>query len=110
MHKQAVQVKTILENLYQKYNHVEFIPPNPLQWVYRYKKNTDREIVAFIAAALAYGRVEQINKSLEKLFAVMGQSPADFVSDFKQRGHVLLLRDLSIASIPARTSPICLCF
>jgi uncharacterized protein (TIGR02757 family) len=83
--KQAGQIKAVLDDLYRRYNHAQFIPPDPLQWVYRYKYKADREIVAFLAAAIAYGRVEQINKSLEKLFAVMGKSPADFVCDFGKR-------------------------
>ena len=85
MRKQSAQIKTVLEDLYSKYNHAELISPDPLQWVYCYKANADREIVAFLASALAYGRVEQINKSLEKLFAVMGNSPVDFVMSFDQR-------------------------
>ena len=40
------------------------------------------EIVAFLAADLAYGRVQQIEKSLTALFAVMGSSPSAFVRDF----------------------------
>ena len=40
------------------------------------------EIVAFLAADLAYGRVQQIEKSLAALFAVMGKSPSAFVRDF----------------------------
>jgi uncharacterized protein (TIGR02757 family) len=83
--KRSDQVKAVLEDLYRRYNHAEFIPPDPLQWVYRYTHKADREIVGFLAAALAYGRVEQINNSLEKLFAVMGKSPADFVHDFDTR-------------------------
>jgi uncharacterized protein (TIGR02757 family) len=79
------QIKAVLDDLYRRYNHARFIPPDPLQWVYRYKHKADREIVAFLSAALAYGRVEQINNSLEKLFAVMGKSPADFVCDFSKR-------------------------
>ena len=81
----TLAVKNILEELYRKYNHPQFIPPDPLQWVYRYKSKANREIVAFLASALAYGRVEQINKSLEKLFSIMGKSPADYVSEFNPR-------------------------
>jgi uncharacterized protein (TIGR02757 family) len=83
--KKAGQIKTIFEDLYSKYNHREFIPPDPLQWVYRYRTKADKEIVAFFASALAYGRVEQINKSLEKLFAVMGKNPADYTMNFTNR-------------------------
>jgi uncharacterized protein (TIGR02757 family) len=45
------------------------------------------EIAAFLASALAYGRVQQIEKSLAGLFGRMGNSPSEFVSNFdgKQR-------------------------
>jgi len=42
------------------------------------------EIAALLAAVLAYGRVEQIEKSLTGLFARMGNSPFEFVSGFNQ--------------------------
>jgi uncharacterized protein (TIGR02757 family) len=45
------------------------------------------EIAAFLASALAYGRVQQIEKSLADLFGRMGSSPSEFVGNFdsKQR-------------------------
>jgi len=76
------QIKNVLEKLYDRYNHREFIKPDPLQFVYRYSNREDKEIVAFLAAALAYGRVQQIEKSLNDLFGRMGASPYVFVRDF----------------------------
>ena len=58
--KQIRQVKNVLERLYEKYNHHSFIKPDPLQFVYEYRRKADIEIVAFLASALAYGRVGQI--------------------------------------------------
>ncbi len=75
-------LKKILEDLYLKYNHQEFIPPDPLQFVYKYNRKKDREVAAFFSSAMAYGRVEQIEKSLIKLFGLMGNSPYDFILDF----------------------------
>jgi len=40
------------------------------------------EIVALLAASLAYGRVQQIQKSLTDLFERMGESPYAFVQGF----------------------------
>ena len=74
--------KNVLDKLYDKYNHNELIKPDPLQFVYQYDKPTDREIVALLAADLAYGRVEQIQKSLTNLFGRMGESPYEFVRGF----------------------------
>jgi uncharacterized protein (TIGR02757 family) len=77
-----VKLKKILEGLYSRYNHRNLIKPDPLQFVYQYTEPSDREIVAFLAAALAYGRVEQIEKSLSNLFTRMGKSPYAFVQGF----------------------------
>jgi uncharacterized protein (TIGR02757 family) len=78
------QIKELLERLYTKYNHHEFIPPDPLQFLYKYADPADREVVALLSAELAYGRVEQIEKSLNDLFGRMGESPYSFVRSFKE--------------------------
>jgi uncharacterized protein (TIGR02757 family) len=78
------QIKELLERLYIKYNHPEFIPPDPLQFIYKYSNPADREVVALLSAELAYGRVEQIEKSLNDLFERMGESPYAFVINFSQ--------------------------
>ncbi len=75
-------MKNILENLYTKYNHRRFVPPDPLQFVYRYSDRRDMEIVALLSAVLAYGRVAQIEKSLIRLFDFFGDSPYEFVLNF----------------------------
>jgi len=76
------QLRQTLERLYAKYNRREFIPPDPLQFLYRYDDCAEMEVVGFLSAALAYGRVRQIEKSLNDLFGRMGQSPYAFVRGF----------------------------
>jgi len=73
--------KRCLEKLYDRYNRREFIHPDPLEFVYRYDRIEDREIVALVASSLAYGRVGQILKSVEKILEKMGESPARFVRE-----------------------------
>jgi uncharacterized protein (TIGR02757 family) len=82
--KQQTKLQTLLEGLYSRYNHRSFIEPDPLQFVYRYRNPADMEIVAFLAAELAYGRVQQIQKSLTNLLARMNGSPFEFVSNFDE--------------------------
>lgn len=79
------RIKRILDGLYRRYNRRNLIKPDPLQFVYRYSDRQDREIVAFLAAALAYGRVQQIEKSLTDLLGRMGDCPFEFVRDFDGR-------------------------
>lgn len=99
MDKRLVVIKDVLERLYVKYNHREFtgfpfcnalqngvpIKPDPLQFVYHYSNPADMEMVAFLAAELAYGRVQQIQKSLTDLLVRMGASPFEFVLNFDKQ-------------------------
>ncbi|MBN2594415.1 MAG: TIGR02757 family protein [Sedimentisphaerales bacterium] len=82
MDKHTAQIRNVLEKLYKKYNRRELISPDPLQFVYHYSKPADLEVTAFLASALAYGRVEQIEKSLKNLLSRMGDSPYEFVINF----------------------------
>lgn len=77
-------IKNILEKLYSRYNHRDLINPDPLQFIYNYSDPVDMEIAGLLSAALAYGRVEQIQNSLNKLFSIMGKNPCEFVLSFNQ--------------------------
>ena len=81
-HDGVVGLKTLLERIYQRYNHRECIGADPLQFAYRFADPADVEIAAFLAAALAYGRVEQIQRSVNDLLARMGDGPRRFVWGF----------------------------
>lgn len=83
--KDIKTLKTRLEKLYTKYNKKSLISPDPLQFVYNYDNPLDKEIIALISSALAYGNVRQIQTSLTKLFACLGPHPHDFVSNFTVR-------------------------
>jgi len=86
------QLKGLLESLYNACNDRKHIDHDPLQFLYKYSTRRDREIAAYFAACLAYGRVEQIEKSLTNLFARLGHSPFDFVRNFNA-ADVRKLRD-----------------
>lgn len=74
-----------LEDMYLKYHHPEFIHPDPLEFLIRYPATADREIVALVAALLAYGRVEQILRSVERVVSRLNPSPWDFLSTASPR-------------------------
>ena len=76
------ELHEVMERLYSRYNHFELIKPDPLQFVYRYSEPRDMEIAGFLAAVLAYGRVQQIEKSVDNLLSRMGSSPFEFVVNF----------------------------
>jgi uncharacterized protein (TIGR02757 family) len=76
------QLKQVLEKLYRRYNRHSLIKPDPLQFVYRYSKPRDMEIAGLLAAVLAYGRVQQIERDLTDLMQRLGPSPYEFVRIF----------------------------
>jgi uncharacterized protein (TIGR02757 family) len=77
-------LKAALDGLYAEYNRADAIP-DPIDIVRRYPEGADREVVGFCAAGLAFGRVASVLRSVERLLAVMGPSPAGFVRRFDPR-------------------------
>ena len=77
--EQAVS-KERLEELYRKYNRRDCIHPDPLEFVLNYDDQSDREMVALIASSLAYGRVEQILRSVSSVLDAMGR-PSEFLAE-----------------------------
>ena len=75
-----------LEDLYRTFDHVD-AASDPVHIVRRYMAPDDREVVAFCAAALAFGRVASVLQSIESLLAVMGARPAAFVRAFDPSLH-----------------------
>jgi uncharacterized protein (TIGR02757 family) len=74
-------LKERLDALYTSFNCTDSAT-DPIQIVRRYPDPADREVVAFCAAALAFGRVASVLQSIERLVAVLGPSPAAFVRAF----------------------------
>ena len=70
-----------LDRLYADFNVQESVA-DPIWRARRYQAREDQEVVAFIAAALAFGRVQSILNSIDGMLAVMGASPAGFVRAF----------------------------
>lgn len=65
--------------LYRTYNSRKWVHPDPLEFLYHYPEIRDREIVGLVASSLAYGRVEQVLKSVSAVLDKMGSSPFRFV-------------------------------
>lgn len=70
-----------LEALHRRFTRVT-AADDPVHLVRRYADTADREVVAFCAASLAFGRVAGILRSMERLLSVMAPSPAAFVRQF----------------------------
>src|SRR5471030_1195496 len=79
-------LKPVLDQLYTDFNHADSAT-DPIQIVRRFTRDDDREVVGFIAAALAFGRVTSVLQSIERVLAVMGPEPAAYVRRFDPRLH-----------------------
>ncbi len=65
------------EKIYRRFNRKEFVHPDPLEFVLRFREPADQEVAGLIASGMAYGRVGQILNSLEKVFTVLARPSAD---------------------------------
>jgi uncharacterized protein (TIGR02757 family) len=77
-------LKRELDRLYDGFNYPDSAA-DPIQIVRRYERSDDREVVAFCAASLAFGRVASVLHSIERLMAIFshrGGRPADYVRQF----------------------------
>jgi uncharacterized protein (TIGR02757 family) len=79
-------LKPALDQLYAGFNHPDSAT-DPIHIVRRFARNDDREVVAFIAAALAFGRVSSVIQSIERVLAVVGPAPAAYIRRFDARRH-----------------------
>lgn len=78
MKVRSVDARTLLR-LYARYNRREYVHPDPLEFLYRYDDVRDREVAGMVASSLAYGRVEQILRSVAKVLDRMTERPARFL-------------------------------
>ena len=81
---EVARLKPALDRLYRQYDHADRIA-DPIEIARRYSDPADREIAAFCAAGLAFGRVVSVLQSVERLLAVMGPSPASFLARWDPR-------------------------
>jgi len=61
--------KTELDKLVEKYETVDFIKDDPIQFIHRGKCKEDSELLGFIASLFAYGNRKMFIKKLEEIFA-----------------------------------------
>ncbi len=76
------ELKDFLDHKVNEFNTFNFIKDDPISLVHRFDRKEDIEIVGFLIATIAWGNRKSIIKSGEKLLAIMGESPYDFVLNY----------------------------
>ncbi len=79
MLKTDVDIKTLMDELAVRYETEDFIKDDPVQFPHRYKTAEDIEIAGFIASIFAYGNRKAFIGKLNQLFALMGDSPYQYI-------------------------------
>jgi uncharacterized protein (TIGR02757 family) len=74
-------MKHALDRLYAGFNHPESAL-DPIQIVRRFNRLEDREVVGFLAAGLAFGRVASVMASIDAVCRILGPSPAQRIRSF----------------------------
>jgi uncharacterized protein (TIGR02757 family) len=69
-------MKPHLESLIARTDHVRRRDDDPVSFAHRYDLAADREIVALIAALLAFGNVKAIRASVARALAALGPAPS----------------------------------
>lgn len=76
----AALLPALLEGLYERFDDRSFVHPDPLEFLFLFDDCRDREVVAILASALAYGRVESILRSVRRVLDLMGDSPSAYLA------------------------------
>ncbi|WP_267406148.1 MULTISPECIES: TIGR02757 family protein [unclassified Chryseobacterium] len=79
------ELKIFLDEKADQYNHPEFIENDPIQIPHRFSLKQDIEIAGFLAATISWGNRKSIINSAEKMLAIMGNSPYDFVMNYSEK-------------------------
>ena len=74
-------LRNLLDNALDRCDAEQRLSHDPLGIVHRYQDPADREVVALIAASLAYGRVDLIRRAVDEVLHPLGAHPAQRLKD-----------------------------
>lgn len=78
-------LKSILDEYVEQFNHSCFIENDPISIPYAFTKKQDIEITAFWTSMLAWGQRKTIINKAKELFERMDNAPFDFIKNHKEK-------------------------
>lgn len=73
------ELRELLEELYLRYDNVDFISPDPISIPHSFSSQLDREVSGLLAATIAWGNRKAIVKSANRMMDYLDRRPYDFV-------------------------------
>ncbi|MEL4454501.1 TIGR02757 family protein [Lutimonas vermicola] len=80
---QSAALKEFLDEKANQYNNPSFIDTDPIQIPHQFQNKEDIEVSAFLTATISWGNRKMIIQNAQKLMGLMGNSPYDFVMEWK---------------------------
>ncbi len=77
------ELKDFLDQKVIQYNKPDFLDTDPIQIPHLFSKKEDIEIIGFLTATIAWGNRKSIINNAKKLADLLGNSPYDFVLNYK---------------------------
>lgn len=78
-------IKNELDVLVEKYETVDFIKDDPVQFPHKFEDKKSIELAGFIASLVAYGSRQQFIKKLNELFDLAEHEPLNFIQNFEPK-------------------------
>ena len=78
------ELTQLLNNRYHRYAGASFLSDDPILIPHRFTKTEDIEISALLTATIAWGTRKSIIGSMNRLMAIMDNSPFEFVINFSE--------------------------
>ncbi len=72
-----VRLVPLLERHYEDFDFKNHVPRDPVRFPHLYSEREDIEVIGFIAAAMAFGRVAAFEPHLARICEYLGNSPAE---------------------------------
>lgn len=83
------ELKHLLDKKVKEYNHESFIANDPISIPHSYTRLQDVEITAFWVSMLSWGQRKTIINKSKELFALMGESPYEFIINHEEKDREL---------------------
>lgn len=91
MESSILEHKELLEELYDRFNNVEFIAEDPISIPHSFGLREDIEISGFLASTIAWGNRKAIVKSSKRMMECLDNAPYDFVMNSTESDRQSLL-------------------